>query len=674
MKKIFAILLSVLLLIGLVACGPPTPPAPSDTSMPSGSEKQTEPSETPTEAPYVPTDPNYGTIIYGSGTEISGDWGRALWTNNATDALIRNLIDTYSTVVTTKEGAVYVANPAVVEEITTEDVKGAPPEGEEPEEGVNYDTKIFKVKIQKDLTYNNGDPITAKDFIAQSLFGCTNELIELGAKSTAAMTVVGGKDYQEGKVKFVKGIRLYDDYTFSFEITADKLPYYYDITYAGATPMHYKRWFGEEVDIKDDGEGAYFNEAFTLDKIKPFVEKERYESENRVSAGPYTLQSFDKGALQATLVANEKFKGDQYGDKPEVKKIVIVKAEDKTWADAMKTDVFNVYDKITGGDEITTAMDIIEEKGMKYAEYDRAGYGKLMFQCDFSPTQFIEVRHAIAHLLDRPAFADAFTKGWGGLVHGPYGVAQWMYLESKEWIEDTLNKYPVSLDLAKEALDKAGFNLNEKGEPYESGLRYKKVTPEEAGEYKHNVKLADGTILMPLIIEWLSTENNQVSELLKVMLAEDANTKAAGMEIRRTEVTFTELLNYMYRDGSAGEQYKVKTYGMYNLATNFYPAYDMSYSWTMDPALVEQGYNSNYLFDEQLDKLSMDMVYGVPAGDDAKYLEVWRKYIQRWNELLPEVPLYSNTYITVHPDWLLDFELTPFWSFEDAIVGAKIKK
>ena len=146
------------------------------------------------------------------------------------------------------------------------------------------------------------------------------------------------------------------------------------------------------------------------------------------------------------------------------------------------------------------------------------------------------------------------------------------------------------------------------------------------------------------------------------------------MEIRRTEVTFTELLNYMYRDGSAGEQYKVKTYGMYNLATNFYPAYDMSYSWTMDPALVEQGYNSNYLFDEQLDKLSMDMVYGVPAGDDAKYLEVWRKYIQRWNELLPEVPLYSNTYITVHPDWLLDFELTPFWSFEDAIVGAKIKK
>lgn len=32
--------------------------------------------------------------------------------------------------------------------------------------------------------------------------------------------------------------------------------------------------------------------------------------------------------------------------------------------------------------------------------------------------------------------------------------------------------------------------------------------------------LADGTILMPLIIEWSSSENNPVSELLNVMLAQ----------------------------------------------------------------------------------------------------------------------------------------------------------
>ncbi len=162
--------------------------------------------------------------------------------------------------------------------------------------------------------------------------------------------------------------------------------------------------------------------------------------------------------------------------------------------------------------------------------------------------------------------------------------------------------------------------------------------------------------------------------LLKVKLAESDNTKAAGMQINRTEVNFTELLNYMYRDGSVGEQYKLPTYGMYNLATNFNPAYDQSYSWTLDPELVALGYNVNFLFDEKLDKLSMDMVYGVESGDDEKYLGIWRQFIQRWNELLPEVPLYSNTYITVIPDWLLEYEQTAFWGFADAIIGAKIKK
>jgi len=29
-----------------------------------------------------------------------------------------------------------------------------------------------------------------------------------------------------------------------------------------------------------------------------------------------------------------------------------------------------------------------------------------------------------------------------------------------------------------------------------------------------------------------------------------------------------------------------------------------------------------------MDKLSMDMVYGVESGDDEKYLGIWRQFIQ----------------------------------------------
>lgn len=83
--------------------------------------------------------------------------------------------------------------------------------------------------------------------------------------------------------------------------------------------------------------------------------------------------------------------------------------------------------------------------------------------------------------------------------------------------------------------------------------------------------LADGTILMPLTINWASSENNPVSELLVVMLANNPDVAAAGMEIKQTVMTFSELLNYMYRDATQGDQYGVPTYGMYNLATGLQP-------------------------------------------------------------------------------------------------------
>ena len=144
------------------------------------------------------------------------------------------------------------------------------------------------------------------------------------------------------------------------------------------------------------------------------------------------------------------------------------------------------------------------------------------------------------------------------------------------------------------------------------------------------------------------------------------------MEIRQSVMTFDELLNWMYRDKTQGDQYGVPKYGMYNLASNFTPIYDQSYAWTLDPELIAQGYNSNFLFDEQLDKLSMDMVYGVDASDREGFRKLWADYIVRWNELLPEIPLYSNIYYTVFFDKLQNYEQSPLWGFENAILYATL--
>ena len=596
-----------------------------------------------------------GTIVYGSSTELSGDWGREMWTNNAADKLVRELMDDYSTVAS-NQGGEFVVNPTIVKEMNSV---------------VNEDgTKTFTVTINEGLVYNNGEPITAKDYVVESLFKCTQVAQDMGVMSALAETIVGGTAFQKGEAATVSGLRIEDEYTYSIQIVAEKLPYYYDLTYASAYPMNVTYWFGADIDVADDGEGCYFTGDFTLENVKDDVEAARFATGDRVTAGPYNLVSFDKGALQAILTINPNYAGNFEGVKPSIEKIVITRAEDATWADGIKTGAFNFFDTITDGDDINTALDIIDEGGFQYLSFDRAGYGKIQFQCDFGPTQFTAVRQAVAMLLDRNEFANTFCKGWGGVVNGPYSSGLWQFQECEEWLEENLNTYEYSFDGAVALLEADGWVYNADGSDYTEGLRYKKVTAEEAGDYAGNVTLADGTILMPLQIEWASSEGNPVSELLKVMLAENPDVAKAGMKINQTVMTFTELLNYIYRDESQGDKYAVKTYSMYNLATGFVPAYDYAYNFASDPesTYVKQGYNTNFIFDKTLDDLSMDMVYGIESDDTEGYLNVWREFIKRWNELLPEVPLYYNVYVTMYPDWLEGYTQDSFWDFQQAIV------
>ena len=631
MKKFLALLLAVTMVFTMAAAVAETAEAPAEK----------------------------GTIVYGSSTEIGGDfWYTSYWTNNATDKMIRDLSDDCATVVTDQGGAL-VVNPTVTADLTTEE---------------NADgTKTFIVTINEGLVYNNGDPITAKDFAWDAVWACSKVLADLGGKSTANTTIVGGQEYYNGEVAYVSGVRLLDDYTFSVTIEAEYLPYFYDLSYASYAAHSMKYWLGEGYDLADDGEGCYITGDFTADALKAHVEQVRfYAGEDRVSAGPYNLVAYDKGALQATFTINPNYNGNFEGVKPSIEKIVIVRAEDATWADAIKTGSFNFYDTITDGAQINTALDIIENGGFQYVQFDRPGYGMINFACDFGPTQFINVRQALIKLLDRNEFANTFCKGWGGVVNGPYGTALWQFKDSEEWLDNNLNTYAYNPEEAVALLVEDGWVLNAEGGEWTEGVRYKEVTPEEAGTYVHNVTLADGRILMPLIIEWSSSEGNPVSDLLKVMLAEADATKAAGVQINQNVMTFSELLNFYYRDASQGDKYGVPTYGMFNLASNFTPMYDQSYSFTSDPELVALGYNLNYLFDDVLDWLTMKMVYGVDSTDTDTYLILWKLFMQRWNEFVPQIPLYSNVYITMYPDWLENYTQDSFWDFSQAIVYATV--
>ena len=295
MSKLLAVMLVLVMVLAMFAgCEntdkPATEPPKPDTTAGNEPVKTDAPVTDAPPATDAPKPAVTNQIIYGTTTELSGDLGNAWWTNNAADKTLRDLIDDYDVVVTNQSGE-FVYNDTVVKEVKSE----------ENEDG----TKTYTVTINEGLKYNNGDPITAADFVAYELVALSPATKEDGAKTTAEI-IVGGTEYQNGEAKFISGLRLLDEYTYAITISKDYLPYYFDMTYASLRPIALKQYASAPLVVKDDGEGAYLDGG---ELKKEEIDAARWIYTDRISAGPYVLAEFDQASLTATLKINPNYNG-----------------------------------------------------------------------------------------------------------------------------------------------------------------------------------------------------------------------------------------------------------------------------------------------------------------------------------------------------------------------------
>lgn len=615
---VFLLVLSMVLSAFAFACGKKTDePAEepgTETDAPADDENAEDEEPADDETAERPTEPS-GQLIIGTTTEMSGDFS-GVWQNNASDADVRRLIQGYGTVDQTDEGE-YVIDDSIVEKYETKD----------NEDG----SKTYTFTIKQGLKFADGKDITAKNYVGNILFW-SSKLIGpdfCQGKNTAGIDLVGYDAFSKGEKKEFEGVHLIDDYTFSSTINPENTPYFYELNSVSSGPEDLEFWLGKEVDIKDDGDGCYFVEDINTEEFKNAVKAAR-DRKTLPSSGPYMLEKYDEAQQLATMVINPNFQGDRVGRKPLISKVILKKITQATQIDDLKTGGVDIIKNIGDGKTINAGMDLTEDEGFAYTDYPRAGYGKIAFSCDVGPTQFPEVRQALAYLLDRNDFAKQFTGGYGSVVNGPYGTAQWFYQETEKELDEKLNSYPYDPAKAVELLEKVGFTLNESGAEYKEGdgIRYKKM---------------DDGKLMPLEIKWASTENNEVSDLLVVKLAENPDLVKAGIKIQRDAMSFDELLNWLYRDASQDAKYGVPTYNMFNLASGFTPWYDRKYDYSTKEEMIKMGYNTNFIFDKELEQAAIDMVKCTPDQRDV-FKENFVKFIVRWNEMLPDLPLYSNQY------------------------------
>ncbi len=548
-------------------------------------------------------------VILGSHSELSGafrkaDFGKS--SAGSADLDIQNLTSGYSTVVTDAGGSYIWAG----EEILASHTEQANEDG----------SKTYTLTIASGLTFSDGSPIRAENYLIELLAGSSKVMREAGGGDAAGLTLVGYEDFNayegEGEPVPFAGVRLLDESTFSVTVKKEYADYYYALAYGGFTPVP-MALYGGRYALKDDGRGAYLEKGFYEKTEKNGVSAyvmagviagnlSKLSEGDFPYSGPYVVESYSPATRVATLRRNPRYKGDHRGN-PSIEKISYVKIIAETQLDQLKKGRVDVLASITGGAETRAALSLVDGRSFKETHYDRAGYGKLAFRCDFSPTQFVEVRRAVMRTIDREEFAQTFTGGYGSVTHAPYHAGSATYRAVKDRLK--LRSYEYSVQAAKEELTKGGWVYDKRGAPYVEGegVRYKKLSGYEktynnltfaSTDNKYRTVKVDGEYYMPLVINWMGTQPNAVTDQLITAWQNNPNAgEKLGMYITYTSGDMNSALYGEYAQMPAYGFTRAR-YGAVNFATGFSgAAYDQSQAWTLDPAKFDN-YSANYLRDE----------------------------------------------------------------------------
>lgn len=634
-KKILSLLLAGLLTLSVAACGQQQTVTNNDQGSTSSEASQASEESSDLSSGERPTEPT-GQLVIGSISQVINEFYDTGFSTSETNYNMYDLIHGgYDTVVFSKEGEFQYNDTVVASHEETENEDG---------------TKTYTVTINDGLVWSDGTPITAKDYVFAMLLENSDEMAGVdGYPCNTGYSYVGYDEWLDGSADAFAGVHLVDDMTYSLTVKAEELPYHYDITYASLRPrpLHV---IAPECDVEDTENGATITGDFTTELLQETINNVEtgYRYNPKVTCGPYLFDNFDEASQQATLKANPEFVGDYRGVKPSIETLVIKTVSSDTMMNELESGSVDLLYGCSGGDTINAGLDLVEEGKAADTTYMRNGYGKIQFDCSVFPTDSQNVRQAIAYCLDRNEFARQYTGGYGSVVHSFYGLAQWEYQDSVEWINENLNTYEMNVEEAKKLLEEDGWNLNADGTPYSgTGTRYKDVDGE----------------LKPLVITWCNSEGNPVSELLATMLPE--TMAEAGMDLQATTTDFATLQNGILHAGDT-------MYNMYNLATGFATANSPWYYFSSDEAWMGN-YNTNWIADEELNDAVMPLK-SIPYEDSEAWLEAWQNFIKVWNEKLPDVPLYSDEYYDFYSTRVQGWENTATWGWQNAVLDAWVSE
>ncbi len=501
--------------------------------------------------------------------------------------------------------------------------------------------KKYTFKIKSGLKYSDGQAITAKDYVFSVLFGAHPVHLAEATFESTGRDLVGYSSYSKGETDVFEGVELIDDNTFSLTIDKENLPYYYErISVAvGPSPMHV--WF-PEAEFNEAGNG-FTNDVAAVETAEAKVQS--LLANPGISSGPYVLESYENKI--AVLKVNEHYAGDPEGTKPQIATVIVKDVEDDLLLEAIKKGEGDFAPNFIDGADIDEGLAL----GLTNVNYPRAAYGKIMFKTTAFPTDSKEVRQALGYVVDRNKFVEAITGGYGKLVDGPYGLAMAQFQNNKEEIESKIHQYTYNPNIANEILDTTDFVYESDG-----------TTPfdvEKAGEgyYRHD---SEGRMLE--IKHYATVEAKVVSDLVGSTFPPGA--AEAGIKYTMISGDWDTMMTLI----------KGTDYNGYNFASSFPSVvYDPYTSFHSDFAAPGSSNNPS-IADDALDA-AIEAIRRVEPGDVEAFEAAFVNYVVTWNDLLPELPLYSNQVYDFATDRVSGLDrLNPYTSWADSIEYISVTK
>ena len=592
-------------------------------------------------------------LTVGNTTPMRGEFFTSFWGNSTSDLDVRDLLHGYNLIKWDGDNGLFREDPSVVSGIVvTENEAG---------------DRSYTLLLQNDLKYSDGTTINAWDYAFSYLFSISPEIAEIGGTPRRMEQFKGYDEYISGSAKVLSGIRVIADDTLFITIRHEYLPFFYEmgLLYCNPYPISV---IAPGVTVRDDGEGIYLANAdetvqepvYTAELLRKTVldPENGYLSHPAVVSGPYTLTSWDGEVAEFAI--NPYYKGNTDGELPSIPTLYYMQASNETLIEDLVSGKFDLLNKVTRKDNIIDGIARVNtEKNFTFTNYPRCGLSYISFACEKDTVSSEAVRQAIAWCLNRERLVLDYTGNYGLLVDGYFGIGQWMYgvvigtvappveppedekdsKANEEYREtlaayeeltlDNLTRYAVNTETAASLLDQDGWTMND------DGLREK-----------------DGVVLD---LKMIYPAGNNIPEYMNENFLE--NLEQVGIRLTMEEMPMNDLLSHWYQQDERDED-------LIYLASNFDLIFDPSAYFGEDGTWA---YTS--LADETLYNEAMAMRNTKP-GDVLTYLQHWVAFQERFNRILPMIPIYSNIYFDFYTKYLQNYNINQSVTWGEAIVPA----